>query len=112
MLPRHGYELWARELLEHATYLRDIGNAVNYYDHDKHGAYLVVNSSMQGFSHREVAILALLVRYHRKGEVSVDNYQQVLFPGDGELVANMAAILRLAEFLERRKNQVVQDINV
>jgi exopolyphosphatase/guanosine-5'-triphosphate,3'-diphosphate pyrophosphatase len=59
-----------------------------------------------------VAILALLVRYHRKGEVAVDNYQQVLFPGDGELVAKMAAILRLAEFLERRKNQVVQDITV
>ena len=112
LLPMHGYDLWARELLGHAAILHDIGNAVNYYDHHKHGAYLVVNSAMQGFSHREVAILALLVRYHRKGEVAVDNYQQVLFPGDGELVAKMAAILRLAEFLERRKNQVVQDITV
>jgi exopolyphosphatase/guanosine-5'-triphosphate,3'-diphosphate pyrophosphatase len=78
---------WARELLGHAAILHDIGNAVNYYDHHKHGAYLLINSSMQGFSHREVSILALLVRYHRKGDVSVDAYQQVLLPGDGELVA-------------------------
>lgn len=112
LLPLHGYDLWARELLGHAAILHDIGNAVNYYDHHKHGAYLLINSSMQGFNHREVAILALLVRYHRKGDVSVDNYQQVLLPGDGELVAKMAAILRLAEFLERRKNQVVHDITV
>jgi exopolyphosphatase/guanosine-5'-triphosphate,3'-diphosphate pyrophosphatase len=92
--------------------LHDIGNAVNYYDHHKHGAYLILNSTMQGFSHREVAILALLVRYHRKGDVSTESLKQVLSPGDDERVAKMSAILRLAEFLERRKSQVVQDVTV
>jgi exopolyphosphatase/guanosine-5'-triphosphate,3'-diphosphate pyrophosphatase len=110
--PLHGFDATARELLGHAAILHDIGNAVNYYDHHKHGAYLLVNSPMQGFDHREVALLALLVRYHRKGEVSVDTYADVLNPGDDVLVAKMAAMLRLAEFLERRKNQVVQHIHV
>lgn len=108
----HGYGADARELLGHAAILHDIGNAVNYYDHHKHGAYLILNSTMQGFSHREVAILALLVRYHRKGDVSIESLKQVLSPGDYELVAKMSAILRLAEFLERRKSQVVQDVTV
>ena len=108
----HGYDAWARELLGHAAILHDIGNAVNYYDHHKHGAYLLVNSAMQGFSHREVAILALLVRYHRKGDVSVDAYRQILEPGDETLVMKLAAMLRLSEFLERRKNQVVQAITI
>ncbi len=112
LLPLHGFDTTARELLGHAAILHDIGNAVNYYDHHKHGAYLLVNSPMQGFDHREVAILALLVRYHRKGDVSVDNYAAVLNPGDDVLVAKLSALLRLAEFLERRKNQVVQNIHV
>jgi len=112
LYPLHGFDATARELLGHAAILHDIGNAVNYYDHHKHGAYLLVNSPMQGFDHREVAILALLVRYHRKGDVSVDNYAAVLNPGDDVLVAKLSAILRLAEFLERRKNQVVQNIHV
>ena len=112
LYPMHGYDAWARELLGHAAILHDIGNAVNYYDHHKHGAYLLVNSAMQGFSHREVAILALLVRYHRKGDVSVDAYRQILEPGDEALVMKLAAMLRLSEFLERRKNQVVQAITI
>jgi exopolyphosphatase/guanosine-5'-triphosphate,3'-diphosphate pyrophosphatase len=112
MHPMHGYGADVRELLGHAAILHDIGNAVNYYDHHKHGAYLILNSTMQGFSHREVAILALLVRYHRKGDVSTESLKQVLSPGDDELVAKMSAILRLAEFLERRKSQVVQDVTV
>lgn len=112
LYPLHEYDNQTRELLGHAAILHDIGNAVNYYDHHKHGAYLIVNSPMQGFTHREVAILALLVRYHRKGDVSLDQYKSMLLPGDRVLVSRMAAILRLAEFLERRKNQVVQALTV
>ncbi|MFM2031699.1 MAG: hypothetical protein RLZZ297_464 [Chloroflexota bacterium] len=112
LLPLHGYGAVVRELLGHAAILHDIGNAVNYYDHHKHGAYLLINSPMQGFDHREVAILALLVRYHRKGEVSVDAYTSLLQSGDEQLVYKMASLLRLAEFLERRKSQVIERISV
>lgn len=112
LYPLHGYDATIRELVGHAAILHDIGNAVNYYDHHKHGAYLILNSPMQGFTHREVAIIALLVRFHRKGDVSVDAFKSILEPADRELVMRMSAILRLAEFLERRKNQVVQALTV
>jgi exopolyphosphatase/guanosine-5'-triphosphate,3'-diphosphate pyrophosphatase len=108
----HGYGEWERELLNHAALLHDIGVAVGYYDHHKHGAYLVMNSALQGFNHREVVLLALLVRYHRKGEVVVDEYRDILLPGDGERAARLAALLRLAEYLERSKSQVIQGLHV
>jgi exopolyphosphatase/guanosine-5'-triphosphate,3'-diphosphate pyrophosphatase len=108
----HGYGEWERELLGYAAILHDIGVAVGYYDHHKHGAYLVINSALQGFSHREVVMLALLVRYHRKGDVSTDDYRAVLAPGDAERIARLAALLRLAEYLERSKSQVVQGLQV
>lgn len=108
----HGYGDWERMLLGYAAALHDIGLAVNYYDHHKHGAYLVLNSALQGFTHREVAIIALLVRYHRKGEISTDALRDLLLPDDQLRIARLAALLRIAEYLERRKSQVVQGISV
>lgn len=110
--PLHGYNSWERELLGYAAIVHDIGVAVGYYDHHKHGAYLVLNGALQGFTHREVVILMALVRYHRKGEVSLEEYRDVLAPDDHERVARLAAMLRLAEYMERRKSQVVQGLKV
>jgi exopolyphosphatase/guanosine-5'-triphosphate,3'-diphosphate pyrophosphatase len=108
----HGYGEWERELLGYAAMLHDIGVAIGYYDHHKHGAYLVMNSALQGFSHREMIMLALLVRAHRKGNVAVEAYNDILHPSDNERVARLAALLRLAEYLERSKSQVVQSLQV
>jgi len=108
----HGYGEWERELLGYAATLHDIGVAIGYYDHHKHGAYLVMNSALQGFSHREVIMLALLVRAHRKGNVAADMYRDILHPSDSERLARLAALLRLAEYLERSKSQVVQSLQV
>ncbi|HEX9372553.1 MAG TPA: Ppx/GppA phosphatase family protein [Roseiflexaceae bacterium] len=110
--PLHGYGEWEREMLGYAALLHDIGVAVGYYDHHKHGAYLIVNSALQGFTHREIITLALLVRYHRKGDVVVDDYRDILRPNDGERIARLAALLRLAEYLERSKSQVIQGLQV
>jgi exopolyphosphatase/guanosine-5'-triphosphate,3'-diphosphate pyrophosphatase len=92
--------------------LHDIGVAVGYYDHHKHGAYLLLNSALQGFDHREMVILAMLVRYHRKGDVVVDQYREILQHGDGERIARLSALLRIAEYLERSKSQVIQGLTV
>lgn len=108
----HNYGEWERELLGYAAILHDIGVAVGYYDHHKHGSYLVINSALQGFTHREVAILALLVRAHRKGDIAASAYRDVLHPGDSERLARIAALLRLAEYLERSKSQVIQSLHV
>lgn len=110
--PLHAYGHWERELLGHAALIHDIGVAVGYYDHHKHGAYLVLNAALQGFNHREIVMLALLVRYHRKGSVSTKEYSDILANGDEERVERLAALLRLAEYLERRKSQVVQGLKV
>jgi exopolyphosphatase/guanosine-5'-triphosphate,3'-diphosphate pyrophosphatase len=108
----HGYGEWERELLGYAATLHDIGTVISYYDHHKHGAYLIINSALQGFNHREIALLALLVRYHRKGDVSVEHYRDALHSSDGVRIARLAALLRLAEYLERSKSQVIQSLQV
>ncbi len=108
----HGYGAWEREMLGYAAILHDIGLAIGYYDHHHHGAYLITSNAMQGFSHREIAMLALLIRFHRKGQVSLGGYDMLMQPGDFERIARLSALLRVSEFLERRKSQVVQSLKV
>jgi len=110
--PLHGYGAWERELLAYAALLHDIGMQVNYYDHHKHSAYLVMNAALQGFSHREVVILALLVRLHRKGDVDLGEYGVLLQPDEAQRLAKLGSILRISEYLERSKSQVVQKLQV
>jgi exopolyphosphatase/guanosine-5'-triphosphate,3'-diphosphate pyrophosphatase len=86
--------------------------AVSYYYHHKHSAYLVLNSELQGFSQREQIILALLTRFHRKGEVNLAPYGPMLAADDAPRVARLSALLRIAEYLERSKAQVVQRLDV
>lgn len=108
--PLHGYGPWERELLAAGATLHDIGVDVNYYDHHRHSAYIVLNSAMPGYSHREIAIIALLARFHRKGTVDVSEFKGVLAEDDQQRVARLAALLRIAEYLERSKSQVVSSV--
>ncbi len=108
--PLHGYGPWERELLAAAAMLHDIGVAIEYYEHHRHSAYIILNSSLPGYSHRELALIALMARYHRKGMVEIDALRGVLQGGDDNRVARLAALLRIAEYLERSKSQVVSGV--
>lgn len=110
--PLHGYGAWERELLGYAALVHDIGVQVGYYDHHKHSAYLVLNSGLNGFTHREIALLALLVRSHRKGSVDTREFRNVLAEGDDERAARLGSLLRIAEYLERSKSQVIKGVQV
>ncbi|GAC1553181.1 MAG: Ppx/GppA phosphatase family protein [Herpetosiphon sp.] len=103
----HGYGQWERELLWAAAILHDVGVDINYYDHHRHSAYIVMHGALPGYTHREIALIALLTQYHRKGTITTGALQAVLEPGDDERVARLSALLRIAEYLERSKSQVV-----
>jgi exopolyphosphatase/guanosine-5'-triphosphate,3'-diphosphate pyrophosphatase len=112
LAPLHGYGAWERELLGYAAQIHDIGVQVGYYDHHKHSAYLVFNAALLGFSHREIVILAALVRNHRKGLTDLSEYKEILAADDELRITRLSALLRVAEYLERSKSQVVQAVAI
>jgi exopolyphosphatase/guanosine-5'-triphosphate,3'-diphosphate pyrophosphatase len=108
----HGLGAAERELLGHAAWIHDVGMAVDYYRHEHHGLMLTLGRALPGFDHREQVLLALLVRYHRKGTPSADGFEAILAPGDLARLTTLAGMLRLAEYLERGKAQRVTGVDV
>ncbi len=96
------------ELVEAAALLHDVGMAVDYDDHHKHSSYLILGSGLPGFTPREVALIALMARYHRKGTPQLGALAPLCHEGDEQLVLRGAALLRIAEQLERNRDQVVR----
>ncbi|MGZ8647785.1 MAG: HD domain-containing protein, partial [Solirubrobacteraceae bacterium] len=101
-----------RELLWAAAMLHDIGTAVDYDDHHKHSRYLILNAGLPGFSPRETALIGQIARYHRKGSPGVGPFGPITRNGDGKLVTRCSAVLRLAEQLERSRDQAVDGVAV
>jgi exopolyphosphatase / guanosine-5'-triphosphate,3'-diphosphate pyrophosphatase len=97
-----------RELLWAACMLHDIGMSVDYDDHHKHGRYLILNGGLPGFSPLEVAIIAQAVRYHRKGMPEPGPLASLFGDGDAARLDRCAVLLRLAEDLERSRDQLVR----
>ena len=97
-----------RELLWAASMLHDIGMSVDYDDHHKHSRYLILNGGLPGFAPVEVAIIAQAARYHRKGMPEPGPLRALFGPGDAERLDRCAVLLRLAEDLERSRDQLVR----
>ncbi len=73
---------------------------------------MIVNAGLPGFTPREIALIGLLARYHRKGTPEPGDYTSLLEPGDERLLLRLAAILRLAEYLERGRTSAVDDVAI
>ncbi|MGI8921200.1 MAG: HD domain-containing protein [Solirubrobacteraceae bacterium] len=101
-----------RELLWAASLLHDIGQTVDYDDHHKHSRYLIMNAGLPGYHPREVALIAQIARYHRKGTPALGWLEPLAAPGDEQLLTRCAALLRLAEQLERPRDQVVREARI
>jgi exopolyphosphatase/guanosine-5'-triphosphate,3'-diphosphate pyrophosphatase len=110
LVPLHGFGYNERELLAAAALLHDLGNIISYDTHHRHSEMLIVHSGLAGFTPREIALIALLARYHRKGAPDISPYRSLMQPDDTRLLMQLSAIIRLAEYLERSRNATVDDV--
>src|SRR5499426_2540341 len=111
--PIHGLTDREREWLEYAAILHDIGVHISYENHRKHSYYLIRNGDLRGFEPDEIEKIALIARYHRQSTPKRSH------EGFGDLkrrsrrtVRSLAAILRLAESLDRSHAQSVGGVEL
>ncbi len=108
----HEGDRWERELLFSACVLHDIGMSVDYDDHHRHSRYLILNAGLAGFTPREVALIAQAARYHRKGMPDFGELAPLTEDGDEARLDRLSILLRLAEDLERSRDQSVRAAHV
>jgi len=109
----HGLGAREREWLEYAALLHDAGVHVSYEKHHQHSAYLIANGGLRGFDPREVEVMALVARYHRRAVPKKSHEAFGALPKPlRHAVRGLAALLRLAEGLDRSHAQPVSAVTL
>ncbi|MCE1228933.1 MAG: Ppx/GppA family phosphatase [Firmicutes bacterium] len=103
-----------RELLSYAARLHDIGLAISEKGHHKHGAYLIQNANLGGFWPKECELISQIVRFHRGSAPDPRKHEvfALLAPWHRQVVEKLAAILRVADALDRRRRQSVHAVGL
>jgi exopolyphosphatase/guanosine-5'-triphosphate,3'-diphosphate pyrophosphatase len=108
----HGLTDREREWLEYSALMHDIGSHISF-GHHRHSYYLITNGDLRGFQPEEIEIMALVARYHRRStpKTSHEEYAR-LSANRRRTVRTLAAILRVAENLDRSHAQVISGLTV
>jgi exopolyphosphatase/guanosine-5'-triphosphate,3'-diphosphate pyrophosphatase len=102
-----------KTLLEAAAILHDVGLYVSVSKHHKHSHYLVSESDLVGLDRRQRNIVANVARYHRKAHPTTKHPPFAALSGEERgVVERLAAILRVADLLDREHRQNVREVKV
>ncbi len=103
----------AKEILEYAALLHDIGHTIDHDRHNRHSYYLIKNADLFGFTPDEIEAIAQVARGHRKQGAKVDSTELYSLPEDKRrMVRALAAILRIADGLDRTHFGVVKNVHL
>ncbi|MGE3178821.1 MAG: Ppx/GppA phosphatase family protein [Vicinamibacterales bacterium] len=109
----HGLTDREREWLEYAALLHDVGVHISYDNHHKHSYYLIRNGDLRGFEPDEVETMALIARYHRRATPKRKHDPFGSLPRrQRQTVRTLAAMLRLAEGLDRSHAQAITGLEL
>ncbi|MBM76804.1 MAG: exopolyphosphatase, partial [Proteobacteria bacterium] len=92
------------ELLFWAAQLHEIGLFIAFSGYHRHGAYILENADLNGFSKRAQRHLAALVRFHR-GKCSIHTIEEFLSTPSTSFF-RLLALLRLSIRISRRREDL------
>ncbi|MBR2314637.1 MAG: HD domain-containing protein [Akkermansia sp.] len=109
----HGLTRHDRLLLKVAAILHEVGSYINPKKHHHHSQYIILNSEIFGLSRADVEVVGLLARYHRHGApTTAEPTYALLNQTDRLRVQKLAALLRVAEAMERAHSRRIRSFTV
>ncbi len=100
--PEHQLDNRYELLLRIDALLHEIGGFISDRSHHKHSMYLILNSDLFGLNRKDTTLIALVARYHRRATPRPYHEEFQSLDREGRIaVVKMAAILRVADGLER-----------
>lgn len=86
-------------MLNWASRLHEIGLVVSHNSFHKHGAYILANADLPGFSRQQQAVLAAMVRVHRRRFIEAEFTK--LPPHTAEWAKRLTILLRISVLMHR-----------
>ncbi|CAM4117353.1 Ppx/GppA family phosphatase [Paenibacillus alkaliterrae] len=103
-----------RVLLNAASQLFRIGASIDYYEYARHSFYLIINSHLNGLSHREIIITAAIASYKSKSRARqhISDYKELLNETDLDVIYKLGTLLQLSAALDRTETQAIGQLNI
>lgn len=101
-------------VLKIASLLHDSGMRIKYYHHQKHSAYIILNSNLYGVPHKDIILASFVAGGHRKVEFNREElikYKDLLNVEDLDAIKKLSVILRIAESFDRSMSSVITGIS-
>ncbi|MBD3917699.1 Ppx/GppA family phosphatase [Paenibacillus sp. PR3] len=104
----------AHRWMDTASSLFRIGASIDYYHYAKHSFYLIVNSHLNGLSHREMVLVAAIASFKGKSRLrqQIAEYRDLLEESDLDYITLLGTILQLAAALDRTETQSIGRLSI
>jgi len=108
----HGLDAHNQLILYVAALLHEIGVFVSAVGHHKHTFYLITNSELFGLRAQDLDLIGLVARYHRRGSPKPSHEKYATLDREQRVaVVKLAAMLRVADALDRSRSQRIQQFS-
>jgi exopolyphosphatase/guanosine-5'-triphosphate,3'-diphosphate pyrophosphatase len=109
----HGLKPRQRLLLRVSALLHEIGKFVSNRAHHRHSRYLISNSEIFGLRPADITTVAYVAGLHRRTPPKTTDLEYMALSGEQRMEINkLAAILRVADALDKAHWQQVRDFDV
>lgn len=112
--PLHHLGQEYNNVVKTASLLHDSGISIKYYNHHKHSFYVILNSYMNGLTHKELLMSACIAAFHRNNSYTVPlpQFTSILNRMDVNVIEKVGVLLRISESLDRSLEGAVKNLDV
>jgi len=90
------------EAMSYGARLLDIGRSIDFFDRHRHAATIAIETELDGFTHRELALTAALMRAAGKEKVRARDWRPLIEETEEDGLERAAIALALADAIEER----------
>ena len=94
------------------SYLCLSGVNVSYYDHDIHSFYMILNSRIDGITHKELLMTALAASQQNKRNTNYDKYKTILNEKDIYEINIYGLLISFAKTFNRLHGKEVSSFEI
>ena len=101
-------------IIKTASILHDCGTSIDYYNHHRHSFYIILNSYINGLTHKELLMSAAISASHRNNSyhLPLPSFCSMINKLDLKVIDELGVILKIAEGLDRSLEGAVNDLQV